>query len=79
MGRMVKIGNMTIRVNGNDHLTAHFHVITPDHEGLVAIKTLALFRGALPAQVLVSALQWAKVNHDALIAEWNAWNPRHPV
>ena len=79
MGRLHQIGNLIIRVYGNDHLPPHFHVITPDHEALVEIETFAIRAGSLPTKSRTSALGWATENRERIIAEWNRLNPRFPV
>jgi hypothetical protein len=63
------------RVYGNDHLPAHFHVITPDAEALVVIATLTILRGALRASVWAEVQDWAVANREALATEWNRCNP----
>ena len=39
------IGNIAFRVYANDHRPAHFHVVAPDHQAMVEIKTWVVFRG----------------------------------
>ncbi|GAA4258909.1 DUF4160 domain-containing protein [Azospirillum formosense] len=72
MGKLATIGKVTIRVFGNDHLPPHFHVKGTDFEALVAIA------GDLPTATRKEVLAWATANRDALVAEWNTWNPTIP-
>jgi hypothetical protein len=37
MGRLHKIGNITIRVYANGHLPPHIHTISPEFEALILI------------------------------------------
>ncbi len=79
MGTMARFGKVVIRVNGNDHLPPHFHVITPDAEALVTIDPIALHKGHLPAEVWAMVVAWATAHRAALVAEWTAWNPTLPI
>ncbi|QCO07550.1 DUF4160 domain-containing protein [Azospirillum argentinense] len=78
MGKLATIGKVTIRVFGNDHLPPHFHVKGTDFEALVAIATLEVIAGDLPAATRKEVLAWAAANRAALVTEWNTWNPNIP-
>lgn len=79
MGKLHQIGNLIIRVYGNDHLPPHFHALTPDHEALIEIDTLAIGAGSLPARQRALVMAWAAANRARIAAEWTRLNPRFPV
>jgi hypothetical protein len=79
VGKLYQFGKAFIRVYANDHLPAHFHVVTPDAEALIEIATLAILRGSLPSRVEREALAWAVANKAAIAAEWNRINPWFPI
>ncbi|GLK86669.1 DUF4160 domain-containing protein [Ancylobacter defluvii] len=78
MGKVHQIGNVIIRIWGGDHLPPHFHIIAPDFEAAVEIDTMTVIVGILP-KAGRPALEWARQNKVAIIAEWNRTNPRFPL
>lgn len=69
------IGNVAFRVYGNNHRPAHFHVVAPDYQAMVKIKTLAVIRGNIPARDRHAVMDWAEINREAIRAAWNDLNP----
>lgn len=78
MGKLHQIGNIEIRVYGNDHLPPHFHAIGPDFEAFIAIATLDILRGKLAPSARKAVMAWASANQATLAAEWNRLNPNTP-
>ena len=58
----------------DDHLPPHFHVWTPDGEGLVLIDNLTLSRGLLRRQDFEVATDWARNNISFLREYWTELN-----
>jgi hypothetical protein len=54
----------------NDHQPAHFHASYGDHEALIEIETLAVYRGRLPRRALALVLEWAALRRDELRRDW---------
>lgn len=79
MGKLGNIGKLLIRINGNDHHPAHFHVVGPDADAQVTIDPVVILRGNLTASVRSQILAWAVENHDRLVEEWNRCNPHLPI
>jgi len=79
MGKVHQIANIIIRVNANDHLPPHFHVIGPDDEALVGIASQAVIEGTMPTSHRKEIVAWIAANIDVIKAEWNRINPRFPV
>ena len=53
---------LVIKMFYNDHLPAHFHAEYGEHEALIEIDTLAVYRGDLPRRALALVLEWAAVH-----------------
>ena len=79
MGKVHQIANIIIRVNADDHLPPHFHVMGPDDEALVEISTQTVLEGNLPRRHRKEVVAWIAANIDVIQAEWNRINPRFPV
>lgn len=79
MARLHLIGNISVRVYANDHLPAHFHVVTPDAEALVLIEGLTVLRGSVSAATRRAVWPWIEANVAVITAEWNRVNPRFPI
>lgn len=54
----------------NDHAPPHFHALYAEYEVIINIKTLAVMRGKMPQRALVLVLEWAQLNRDALLTDW---------
>lgn len=79
MARIVKIGNIEIRVFANDHLPPHFHVITPDHEALIVLADLSIYSGEITPAVRRRVWGWLVEHRDEIAAEWNRLHPEFPA
>lgn len=75
MGKLLQIGNITIRVYSRDHRPAHLHVISPDCEALIRLDTLEILRGQLPGAHRREIMRWIGENRLLIVAEWNRCNP----
>lgn len=66
--------NCRIVMYFDDHLPAHFHVITADHrEALVAIEDNRILAG-LPTREIREALDWAAEHRALRAAKWAELN-----
>ena len=61
---------IVIRMFYNDHEPAHFHAVYREHEALVEIDTLALYRGALPRRAMALVLEWPALHRSELRKCW---------
>jgi hypothetical protein len=73
MGALYKQHGITIRVNGNEHLPVHAHVLHADGNALVYLSGKTRNRG-VPADALKSAQTWIKEHADEIKTEWQRWN-----
>nr|VFK43946.1 MAG: protein of unknown function (DUF4160) [Candidatus Kentron sp. TC]VFK55318.1 MAG: protein of unknown function (DUF4160) [Candidatus Kentron sp. TC] len=55
----------------NDHNPPHFHAEYNDFKASIAIETLGLIEGRLPARVMSLVIEWAQEHQGDL---WNNWN-----
>jgi hypothetical protein len=79
MAVLAKLNKMVVRVNGDDHVPPHFHIIAADFEVLVRIADLGVERGILPAKAAKVVMPWIEANRPLIVAEWNRLNPRFPT
>ena len=63
-----------IAVYARDHGLPHFHIEGPDFRCSVAIVSLDLIVGTVPASVLKDVLEWARPNQGLLMQAWQELN-----
>lgn len=68
-----------IRIFFNDHEPAHFHAVYDEHEALVEIETLVVYRGELPRRALAMVLEWAVLHRDELRRDWELARSGRPL
>jgi hypothetical protein len=61
---------IVIRMFYNDHDPPHFHAEYAEHEVLITIDSLAVYRGTMPARALGMVLEWAALHKDELRQDW---------
>ena len=54
-----------------DHAPPHFHAEYAEHEVRVAINTLAIITGSLPARAMGLVVEWATLHQQELQALWD--------
>jgi hypothetical protein len=70
MGRLHKIGGISITVFGGDHLPPHFHAIGDGRRAKIELDGTVVYSTLRPKE-LKSVLRWAKANRLTIVAEWN--------
>lgn len=53
-----------------DHNPPHFHIKYGEYRAVFSITELKLIEGFLPTRVVSIVLEWAFLNRDALIEDW---------
>lgn len=77
---MVRVATLTRRLTiwifPNDHAPPHFHVISPDTDVLINIRTLEVIVGNYRRRDLAEAIAWAAEpeNQAMLFAKWDTLN-----
>lgn len=56
----------------NDHNPAHFHVKYENYRASIMIENLGVLNGTLPPKALSLVIEWASLNKNALIKNWNS-------
>ncbi len=54
----------------NDHPPAHFHARYGEFEATVAIETLEILEGELPARAFTLVRDWAMIHKAELFEDW---------
>lgn len=61
---------IVIRMYFGDHDPPHFHAAYGEHEALIEIETLGIYRGTLPRRALAMVLEWAVLRREQLRRDW---------
>lgn len=59
-----------------EHPPPHFHIVGPEFDVAVEIRTPRIMEGRYRPQDLAEALDWAAVNIEGLLAHWERINER---
>ncbi len=59
-----------IRMFFKDHNPPHFHAVYGGNEAIININKLEIMEGYIPPRVLGLVIEWAALNQQALIANW---------
>lgn len=79
MPEVSRFFGIVIRLFWNDHDPPHFHAVYGEHEALIEIETLAVFRGELPRRALALVLEWAALHRDELREDWRRARAQEPI
>jgi hypothetical protein len=71
-----RLPNITIYIYADDHAPPHFHILGPNSDVQVEIRTLRVMRGEYRAVDLAEAIEWAARNQALLLAKWSELNER---
>lgn len=74
MPTIARFGKVLVQVYGGEHGVPHFHVVSPEGRASVAIASMHVLAGDLPAHEIRTALAWASANRDLLMAAWQELN-----
>jgi len=55
----------------NEHNPPHFHAKYNEFVALISIDSLSILSGHLPPRVMGLVIEWAVINRDALLNQWN--------
>jgi hypothetical protein len=56
----------------NEHNPPHFHAEYNEHKASIAIQSLGLIEGKLPAKVMSLVVEWAREHQDELLENWHS-------
>jgi len=77
--RLSEIYGIVIWMYYGDHPPPHFHATYGDHVAQVAIDTLSVLAGGLPARALRVVREWGALHRDELSANWGRAVARQPL
>jgi hypothetical protein len=70
---------IVIQMFFDDHNPPHFHARYGEKKGTFEIETLNMMEGDLPIKVRNLIIEWADLNKEALLKNWNlAQNGKQP-
>jgi hypothetical protein len=71
MPEISRFFGIIVQMYYSDHDPPHFHVRYSGQKALIAIETLALWRGRLSPRALGLVTEWAAMHRVALMEDWN--------
>lgn len=79
MPEICRFLGIIIVVYYNDHNPPHFHAKYNEHRASIDINELRILEGGLPQRVLALVLEWAFLNRDALLENWQLAREGKPL
>ncbi len=79
MPEISRFFGMLIAMYYNDHAPPHFHVRYGSQKGIIAIDTLVLLEGWLPARALGLVVEWAALHRNELRENWELARANAPL
>ena len=72
MPEICRFLGIVISMYFDEHNPPHFHVRYNEYRAVVAIRSLNLLEGQLPARVRGLVEEWAELHQPELLAMWNS-------
>ena len=70
MPELSRFYGIVIKMYFGDHVPPHFHAEYAEFEARIAIDTLAVLSGNLPARAMGLVIEWATLHRDDLQIQW---------
>ena len=70
MPELSRFYGLVIKMYFADHAPPHFHAEYAEFEARIAIETLAVLSGNLPARALGLVIEWATLHRQELQVQW---------
>ncbi len=70
------LSNARIEVRANEHVPPHFHLVGPESNALIDIRSLKMLQGDAARKDYREAVEWAAEHIQDLLAEWSRLNER---
>ena len=70
MPEICRFYGIVIKMYFADHSPPHFHAEYAEHEARIAIDTLAVISGKLPARAMGLVAEWATLHQQELSTLW---------
>jgi hypothetical protein len=79
MPEISRFYGIVIKMYFADHGPPHFHAQYSGHEVRIAINTLAVISGWLPARALGLVAEWASLHQEELLQLWEKARDLQPI
>ena len=79
MPRVSYFYGIAIYLYYREHQPPHFHALYGEHELVVAIESLAVLAGRLPARALGLVMEWASLHQSELEQAWQQAMASEPI
>ncbi|MBY0494443.1 MAG: DUF4160 domain-containing protein [Cyanobacteria bacterium] len=79
MPEICRFYGIVIKMYFADHAPPHFHAEYAEHEVRIAIDSLAVVSGALPARAMGLVIEWATLHQAELRALWDQARNSQPL
>ena len=79
MPEISRFYGIVIKMFFDEHHPPHFHALYGDHEVLIDINTFAVFAGQMPPRALGLVIEWATINKDELLRDWERARKQKPL
>ena len=70
MPELSRFYGLVIKMYFADHAPPHFHAEYAEFEARIAIETLAVLSGNLPARAMGLVIEWATLHRQELQVQW---------
>jgi len=70
MPELSRFYGLVIKMYFADHAPPHFHAEYAEFEARIAIETLAVLSGNLPARAMGLVIEWAMLHRQELQVQW---------
>ena len=79
MPELSRFYGLVIKMYFADHAPPHFHAEYAEFEARIAIETLAVLSGNLPARAMGLVIEWATLHRQELQVQWQRASGLEPL
>ena len=79
MPEIARFYGIVIKMYFADHAPPHFHAEYAEHEARIAIDSLAVISGGLPARAMGLVAEWATLHQQELVGLWESARRLEPL
>lgn len=79
MPEISRFYGIVIKMYFGDHVPPHFHAEYAEFEARIAIDSLAVISGNLPARAMGLVVEWATLHRQELQARWQSAAALQPL
>jgi hypothetical protein len=79
MPEISRFFGIVIRMYFDDHNPPHFHAIYAGNEAQIAIESIEILEGKLPARAASMVFEWAALHQRELLRNWQRLHSEQPA